>query len=54
MKTASWIIRVKETKAVVKETFEPIEVRRLNTEKYEAIPIETYLQEINAKIKAAK
>jgi len=47
MTTASWIIRNKETKAVVCETFNAKAVAALNTAKYEAVPILTYLAELN-------
>jgi hypothetical protein len=49
--TASWVLRDKETKAVVTETFDPKKVAALNTEKYEAVPIQQYLGELNASIK---
>lgn len=45
---ASWILRNRHTKAVVCETFNPVDVMRLNTAKYEAVPILEYLQELNA------
>ena len=45
--TASWIIRDKETKAVQFETFNRRVVDRLNTERYEAIPIQQYLASLN-------
>lgn len=46
-KTASWILRNKETKEVIKETFDYAEVERLNIEKYEAVPILEYLQSLD-------
>lgn len=49
---ASWVIRNKETGDVIMETFDPKKVDALNVEKYEAVPIITYLGELNAKIKA--
>ena len=49
---ASWVIRNKETGAVVMETFDQKKVDALNVEKYEAVPIITYLGELNAQIKA--
>jgi hypothetical protein len=52
-RTASWVIRDKASKAVVCETFNPTFVRRLNTARYEAVPILAYLQEFNASLKAA-
>jgi hypothetical protein len=53
-RTASWVIRNKETKEVIMETFSEKLVKALNTLKYEAVPVLAYLQEINAAIKAAK
>lgn len=47
MKTASWILRNKETKEVICETFDPAKVAALNTEKYEAVPIQEYLVSLN-------
>lgn len=44
---ASWVIRVKETKEVICETFNPQLVAALNSAKYEAIPILEYLQSLN-------
>lgn len=52
-RTASWVLRDKETKAAVMETFDPEVVERLNTDKYEAVPIGQYLGEINGKAKPA-
>lgn len=49
MKTASWVIRNKETKEVIMETFDKRKVDVLNTEKYEAVPILEYLISINGK-----
>lgn len=43
----SWIIREKATRRVVCEMFSPRLVAALNTDKYEAVPILTYLGEIN-------
>ena len=51
MRTASWVIRDKASKAVVCETFESRIVECLNTAKYEAVPILAYLQEVTAKIR---
>lgn len=50
-RTASWVLRDKETKAAVMETFDPRLVERLNTDKYEAVPIGQYLGEINGRAK---
>jgi hypothetical protein len=48
-RTASWVIREKETGAVIMETFDPKAVEALNTAKYEAVPIGEYLGSINGK-----
>lgn len=50
-RTASWVLRDKVTKKPVMETFNPDLVDRLNTDKYEAVPIGQYLGEINGKPK---
>jgi hypothetical protein len=47
MRTASWIIREKETKRVICETFNRRAVDALNTTRYEAVPILEYLQSLN-------
>lgn len=52
-RTASWVIRDKETKTPVMETFNQSTVDRLNTDKYEAVPIGQYLGEINGRAKPA-
>ncbi len=49
---ASWVIREKETGNVVMETYDKAKVDALNTKKYEAVPIEQHLNELNQKIKA--
>lgn len=46
----SWVIRDKTTKDVLFETFRRAAVERLNTEKYEAIPILEYLGNLNQEI----
>jgi hypothetical protein len=48
-KTASWVIREKGTGKVIMETFDPKQVEALNTNKYEAVPIQEYLGSINGK-----
>lgn len=48
MVTASWVIREKESKRVICETFDKRLVERLNTVRYEAVPILDYLVEFNA------
>ncbi|MDP3139793.1 MAG: hypothetical protein Q8N17_26085 [Burkholderiaceae bacterium] len=52
MPTASWVIREKGTGKVVMETFDRKKVDALNTEKYEAVPIQEHLAGINREIKA--
>ena len=47
MRTSSWIIRIKETKEVLFETFNPKVPNALNTVKYEAIPVLEYLASLN-------
>ncbi|MEF2253323.1 hypothetical protein V4D00_23365 [Ralstonia solanacearum] len=47
-RAASWVIREKVSKGVLFETFSQMIVDRLNTEKYEAVPIFQYLQEFNS------
>lgn len=49
MQTASWIIRNKNTREVVAETFDRRAVDALNIEKYEAVPILEYLVSLNRK-----
>jgi GNAT superfamily N-acetyltransferase len=44
---ASWVIRNKETREVIMETFDRKKVDALNTEKYEAVPIGEYLASLN-------
>jgi hypothetical protein len=50
-KPASWILRDKRTKKVIMETFDEKKVKALNREKYEAVPIMQYLQELNGPYK---
>lgn len=45
----SWIIRNKTTKDVVMETQNREYIEKLNTAKYEAVPIRDYLAEQNKK-----
>lgn len=47
-RTASWVIREKETRRVICETFCEHAVAALK-HKYEAVPILQYLQELNKK-----
>lgn len=46
----SWVIREKANKAVVFETWSPKLVAALNTDKYEAVPIQQYLGSLNRAI----
>lgn len=46
-RTASWVIREKESGRVICETFSERVVSALNATKYEAVPILQYLQEVN-------
>lgn len=52
-KSASFVIRNKETKEVIMETFDKRKVDALNTKKYEAIPALQHLVELNQAIAAA-
>ena len=45
--TASWVLRDKATGEVVMETFDKKKVDALNTAKYEAVPIQQHLGELN-------
>lgn len=45
-RTASWVIRNKETGEVIMETFDRRKIDALNTAKYEAVPIGDYLNSI--------
>lgn len=47
--TASWVIKDRSTGEAVLELFNPKAVENLNTEKYEAVPIQEYLGSLNAK-----
>lgn len=53
-RTASWVIRNKETGEVIMETFDKKKVDALNTDKYEAVPIAEHLGSINGKADAAE
>ena len=48
MKSASWVIREKVTGRVILETYSPSVVAKVNTAKYDALPILEYLQSLNA------
>ncbi|MDO3558182.1 hypothetical protein [Ralstonia pseudosolanacearum] len=51
-RATSWIIREKVSKGVLFETFSEQVVARLNTNKYEAVPVLQYLQEFNGGVAA--
>ena len=51
LKTASWVIVNKETRAAIFETFQEAITLKLNTEKYKAVPVLQYLQQLNASLK---
>lgn len=53
-RTASWVIREKDGGAVVMETFDKTKVDALNTEKYEAVPIQEHLASLNRVIRFKK
>ena len=46
----SWVIRNKETREVLFETFDRRKVEALNTKKYEAVPILEYLASLNGSL----
>lgn len=46
-RTASWVLRNKATGEVVMETFDRKKVDALNTDKYEAVPIQEHLASLN-------
>lgn len=48
-RTASWVIRDRQSGEVLFETFDQKKVGALNTEKYEAVPIGEYLGSLNKK-----
>jgi hypothetical protein len=52
MKTASWVIINKQTGAALFETFQASIIPKINTARYEAVPILTYLQQLNQKATA--
>jgi hypothetical protein len=51
-RTASWVIRNKESGEVIAETFDRKRVNALNTAKFEAVPIGDYLAGLNNKEQA--
>lgn len=53
MKAASWVIVRKADGKAIFETFNEKTIQGMNAERYEAVPILTYLQNLNAFIKRA-
>lgn len=51
---ASWVIREKDTGAVIMETYDKNKVDILNTSKYEAVPINEHLAGINQAMRFKK
>lgn len=51
MKTASWVIVSKQTGKPLFETFQASIISKINTAQYEAVPILTYLQQLNRSLK---
>lgn len=51
LRTASWVIVNKETGVAVFETYQESVTLKLNTAKYEAIPVLNYLQQLNRSLK---
>lgn len=51
-RTSSWIIVNRATGAVLFETFQESITLKLNTAKYQAVPVLQYLQQFNRSIKA--
>ncbi len=51
MKTASWVIVRKDTGEAIFETFNEKLVSKINHQKFKAVPILDYLQELNRKTK---
>lgn len=49
-KPASWVIREKGTGKVIMETFDQNLLQRLNTERYEAVPIQVYLGSLSGRV----
>lgn len=50
IKTTSWVVVNKTTRTAIFETFKQNVAKAINTEKYEALPIEDYLIELNTRI----
>lgn len=52
--TASWVIRNKDTGEVVHETNQESVAKKMNTDKYEAVPVQRHLREFNREVAKAK
>lgn len=52
MKTASWVIIELATGNGILETYSKSLTKKINTEKYKAVPILEYLQAVNKAIKS--
>ncbi len=48
-KPASWVIVEKATGKAVMETFNPDILPKINTQKFEAVPIQIYLGKLNGR-----
>jgi len=53
-KDSSWVVKNKESGEVVYEEFDESVLSKLNTEKYEAVPVGEYLGSINTPEKRAR
>lgn len=51
MQTASWIIRNKETGEVIAETFKANVAAAVNADRYEAVPVQMHLAQLNQKLR---
>jgi hypothetical protein len=51
LRTASWVIVDKSTNKAIFETFSKSITDKINVEKYQAVPILEYLQNLNKTIK---
>jgi hypothetical protein len=49
MRVSSWIIRNKHTGEVIMETWDSKKFRRMNTEKYEIVPVQDHLAGLSRK-----
>ena len=51
MKTASWVIKELGTGRIIIETYSQKVVGALNTTRYQAVPIQDHLAQLNRKLK---